>query len=107
MRTSSRSECRGLAERIVAEAGRVEGEDFKISARSLTRWWRCYNRLGEDGQIRAVEGLIDGGPATEERNNDRATRSPESVGHFYDLYHTQNRLSVELPRRSSGIPPPS
>ena len=98
---------RRLAERIVAEAGRVEEPGFSISVRSLTRWWRCYNRLGDDGQIRAVEGLIDRRPAAEERNNDRATRSPEAVAYFYDLYHTQNRLSVELPRRSSCIPPPS
>ena len=87
---------RRLAERVVAEARRVEGPGFSSSVRSLTRWWRCYNRVGEDGQIRAIEGLIDRRPSAEERSNDRATRSPEAVGYFYDLYHTQNRLSVKI-----------
>ena len=85
-----------LTQRIVAEAGRVEGPGFRISVRSLTRWWRCYNRLGDDGQICAVGGLVDQYLSTDVSKNNAATRTSEAVVYFYDLYHTQNRLSVKI-----------
>ena len=48
-----------LAERIIADAKRVEGDDFPISFRALQLWQRAYNAEGTDGQIRGVEALID------------------------------------------------
>lgn len=86
---------RVLAERVVAQARSNEDASFKISVRSLDRWWRVYNRIGEDGQIRGIEALIDRYDAPLVASVD-SKRSPAAVTYFYDLYHTQNRLSVKL-----------
>ncbi len=76
------------AERIVAEAKRTEAASFRISVRSLARWWREFNRGG-------VVGLIDkyNGPAAAGVDPD-APRSQDAIDAFYELYRTENRLSV-------------
>ena len=83
---------RDLAEKIVAEARQAEGEGFKISVRSLYGWWRRYNRLGADGHILAVEGLID--QYHGDGGDSPGSRSPEAVAWFYDLYHTENKMPI-------------
>ncbi len=81
---------RDLAGRIVAEAKRAE-PGLRISVRSLYAWWKRYQRLGDDGTVIGVEGLVDrygsGGRG-------ESTRSPEAVELFFELYHTTNRLKV-------------
>ncbi|MCH7592849.1 MAG: hypothetical protein IH989_08735, partial [Planctomycetes bacterium] len=83
-RESSETEI-DAAERIVAEAKRAEDASFRISVRSLARWWREFNRAG-------VEGLVDryAAPTGIETN-----RSREAVEWFYDLYHCLNKLAVQ------------
>ncbi len=73
------------AERIVAEARRTEAASFRISVRSMARWWREFNQAG-------VAGLVDryAAPAGSESN-----RSPEAVEWFYELYHCLNKLAVQ------------
>ncbi len=58
-----RKECatgtdREAAERIVLEARRVE-PDFRVSVRSLFRWYREYTRLPDDGQIKGLAALVE------------------------------------------------
>lgn len=79
---------RDLADRIVEEARRVE-TGFKISLRSLDRWWKEYRRLGDDGQVCGVSGLVDRYGRERE-----VTRAPAAVEWLYDLYRTENKLSV-------------
>lgn len=78
------------AKRVVAEARRLE-PDLKISERSLRRWNRQYSRLGTDGAIAGVAGLVDRYGATDDT---APTRSPEAVEFFNDLYRTENKVSV-------------
>ena len=82
-----------LAARIVDAARQSEQDGFAISVRSLYGWWRRYNQVGADGQIQAVAGLIDR-YASGELGESSANRSPDAVDWFYDLYHTQNKLSI-------------
>ncbi len=69
-----------------------EPEGFRINVRSLFRWWREYNRLGDDGQIKGLAALVD----RYGRDNDgpAATRSPEAQALFYDLYRTENKVGA-------------
>lgn len=83
---------RELAERIVADARRAEGECFKISVRSLFRWWRDYNRLESDSRLRAFEGLIDQYQAPDRG----VSRSPDATEYFFSLYRTENKLAVTV-----------
>ncbi len=91
---------RTLAARVVDEARRAEGENFKISARSLQRWRRVTQSVDSDGQVRGVEALVDRYANKALSPNDGAsngaTRDPRAVEYFYGLYHCQNRLSVRL-----------
>lgn len=80
---------RAAAERICAEAGRVE-PDLKISVRSLARWHRAFRRLRSDGEVAGVEALVDRYGASEAVE----TRSPEAVEFFHDLYRTENKVSI-------------
>ena len=75
---------------VVAEARRLE-PDLKISERSLRRWNRQYNQLGTDGAIVGVAGLVDRYGATDDA---RPTCSPEAVEFFFDLYRTENKVSM-------------
>ncbi len=52
---SSHGTEREAAERIVAQAKRIEGEGFRVSFRTLQGWQRKYNRVEPDGQIGGVE----------------------------------------------------
>lgn len=76
-----------LAERIVTESKTVEGKEFRISVRSLLRWHRSHQSQGIEGLI-ARYGDGDGGGSD--------TRTPEAVTYFYELYHTQNCLSIAV-----------
>jgi hypothetical protein len=80
---------RTVAARIVEEAKRVDGPEFRISLRSLQAWETAYKTVGTDGQIRGVEGLVDlySGPARE--------RSQEAVDYFLSLYHSQAKHSAK------------
>lgn len=88
-----------LARRVADDAKRIEGADFRISERSLFNWQRAYTRIGDDGQIAGVAGLIDGYGAAETGDGDGdgdGSRSAEAVDWFYSLYRTQNKLGVPL-----------
>jgi transposase InsO family protein len=83
-----------LAERIVADAKRAEGDDFPISFRALQLWRRAYNAEGPDGQIRRVEALIDRRGAEPAGVVGKVKRSQEAIDHFYCLFRTENKLSL-------------
>jgi transposase InsO family protein len=88
---------RAIAAQIVAEAKRLEGDDFRISVRALQLWWRAYNTLGPDGQILGVRGLIDryGSPPSSKGGPGRAERSAEAADYFYGLYRAPARHSAK------------
>ncbi|MEK6675666.1 MAG: DDE-type integrase/transposase/recombinase [Planctomycetota bacterium] len=81
---------RSIAERIVREARRVEGDDLKITGRTLRNWRKQFNAIGPDGRRMGIEGLVDrrecGRSIT--ANGESATRSPEAIAFFNDLYRT-------------------
>ena len=79
------------AERIVAEARRVGAGGLKLGVRSLYGWLRRYNRLGPDGKILGVEGLVDRYGSI---NGRVGTRSPEATELFFSVFRTENKLSV-------------
>ena len=85
---------RAAAERIVAEARRVEVGGFKVGVRSLYGWWRRYNRLGAAGQIVGVEGLVDRYGRGDDGRGE--IRSPEAVAFFYDLYRAENKVAIAV-----------
>ena len=99
---------RAIAERVVADAKEVEGADFRIAERTLQKWWRDYNTLGDDGQVRGVAALVDnygGAPMLGDGDGSGDSRSPEAVAFFYSCWHTENKLGVaqchELTRRKA------
>lgn len=83
-----------LAERIIAEARAVEGDELPISFRTLQRWRKSYYATGADGEVRGVEALID------RRGDEMVTfglhegRSAEAVEYFYGLYHVQSGPTI-------------
>lgn len=100
-RAAGRTE-RSIAEDIVAEARRVEGEGFKVSVRSLEIWRAAYDAPSSPCPSvpssllpAGIEGLIDkyNGPCADGAEPD-APRSAEAIDSFYELYRTENRLSV-------------
>lgn len=82
-----------VAEQVVREARAAEGHNFKISPRSLRAWWSAYNRMGDDGQIMGLRGLIDRyrGPHPA---GETAARSPEAMEFFFSLYRTGAGLKI-------------
>ncbi|MBU0718715.1 MAG: hypothetical protein KJ749_10740, partial [Planctomycetes bacterium] len=86
-----------LAGEVVAEAKRNEDADFAISVRALQRWQRAYYAKNPSGQIRAVEGLIDGrGVSAIGTTPDSVSkRHPQAVDYFYGLYHSQAGHTVK------------
>lgn len=87
---------RDLAAHIVAEAKRVEGDDFSISVRSLQLWWRAYNELGDDGRIRGIEALVPRYSNPQSATPDQPSRSPEAVDYFYGLYYSPANHSIKV-----------
>ncbi|MDO8632533.1 MAG: DDE-type integrase/transposase/recombinase [Phycisphaerales bacterium] len=83
-----------LAERIIVEARRVEGDDYPISFRTLQAWRTAYDAKGDDGRIRGVEGLIDNRGGESGGGGAHESRSADAVEYFYSLYRCQNRLTV-------------
>ena len=83
-----------LADRIIVEARRTEGDDRPISFRALQLWRRAYYAKGPDGQIRGVEGLIDRRGSEPVSGADPTGRDPAAEEYFYSVYHCQNRLTV-------------
>jgi len=88
-----------LAERIVADAKRTEGDDFPISVRALQLWRRAYNAKGDDGSIRGVEALIDRRGAEPCGIVGEVGRSEEAKDYFYGQYRTENKLSLAASHR--------
>jgi len=78
-----------LAERIIVEARRTEGDDFPISFRTLQLWRQAYYAKGTDGQIRGVEGLIDRRGAEPVSGADPTGRDPAAAEYFYSMYHVR------------------
>ena len=56
---ASRTTKYAAATAVVAKAKSKEGEDFRISVRSLQAWWRAYTEPGRNGGMAGIEGLID------------------------------------------------
>ncbi|MFQ5462648.1 MAG: hypothetical protein ACE5E5_08485, partial [Phycisphaerae bacterium] len=84
---------RGIAERIIEQAKQTEGDGFAIGWRSLQTWKSAYSKIGPDGSILGIEGLIDRRCTVAMRSS---SRSPEAMEFFYSIYHAQNRLSIKL-----------
>lgn len=94
-----RAECarprnRGETERTIAaavarRAKQVEGDEFKISARSLSMWWSRMREVDKDGKVKGVAGLVD-----KYRRADVAARSSEAVEYFYSLFHTRSQHTI-------------
>ncbi len=89
-----------LAADVVAECKRIEGGDFRITARTLQRWHREYTAIRGDGRITGVEGLIDkrSTPSVSGGGGDDppAARDPAAVEWFYSLYRTESQLSARM-----------
>ncbi len=94
LRYGSRRTDRRIAAEIVAEAKREEGDGFKISVRTLQLWKEAYDSIGDDGQMRGLEALVDRYASTAPGADPRAALSPEAVAYFYALYRTTNRRSI-------------
>ena len=90
-----------LAAAVAAEAKSVEGDGFSISGRALKRWHRAYMALRADGQIAAVEGLIDQRSNPGAGEGSPAGRSPEAIEFFYSLYRTENKITVRTAHAST------
>lgn len=78
-----------IAKQIIMDAKQNEGPDFKISVRSLQLWRSAYNQLAHDGQIRGIEGLVDGYV-----NTAKTTRDPEAIEYFTNLYFSRGQHSI-------------
>ncbi len=101
-RRSSDVTQKALAESIVTEAREVEGASFHISYRALQHWRRAYNARHANGRIAGVSGLIDCRSIESPKETDSdtkgssGTRAPQSINFFYEMFHTEQRLSVRL-----------
>lgn len=83
-----------LAERVVDDARRAEGDDFAISERSLRLWWSAYKAVWPDGQIRGLRGLIDRRGEVPAGSASTRNRSQEAIDYFHECYRTQHKLSI-------------
>lgn len=83
-----------LAERVVDDARRAEGDDFAISERSLRLWRTKYEAIGPDGQVFGLRGLIDGRGEVPAGSVSPCNRSQEAIDYFYELYRTGSGLKV-------------
>ncbi len=89
-----------LAERIIAEARAVEGDEFPISFRTLQLWRKAYYARGADelgngkAAIRGVEALIDRRGAEIIAFGLHEGRAAEAVEYFYGLYHVQSAPTI-------------
>lgn len=77
---------RAAAAQVIQQA-KADGTDGRISVRGLQRWDHQYRRDG-------VDGLVDrfGSPGGD---SGPSPRSPQAVEMFYDLYHTEQRLTIK------------
>ncbi len=84
-----------IAEQIIADAKRTEGDDFPISLRALQLWRRAHDTIGGDGSIRGVEGLIDRRGNEPKGGGAHEARSQEAIDYFYGLYHARQPFTVK------------
>jgi len=76
-----------IADRVATEARQVEGQGFRISARSL-QLWKAAHRDG------GLDALIDRYGRT--AHETLIGRSPEAVAYFYDCYRQRSQPSVAI-----------
>ena len=82
------------AAEIVTQAKAVEGEDFCISFRSLQAWWSAYNEIGDDGQIRGVEALVDHYGCGTAAPGGESSRSAAAIEFFYKAFRVLARPGI-------------
>ncbi len=82
------AECAG---RIIDQARQAEGEEFKITLRTLQRWRELFDRAGVEGLIDRRDGAW--GP--------HDGRSQEAIEHFHSLYRSEHKLSVKTCHKST------
>jgi transposase InsO family protein len=84
-----------LAQRIITEAKRVNGDDYRISIRTLQKWQRRYETIGPDGKIAGVEALIDQRGVLASAAKPDPARSPEAIAYFESIINCENKFSVK------------
>lgn len=87
-----------IAREVAEEARDAEGTGFKISARSLYKWWADHQSVdAATGAIRGLEALVDKYGTALPLFDDAAgttNRSREAIEYFRSLHRTENKLTV-------------
>lgn len=89
-----------IAAEVVRDAKAEEGDDFRISVRSLQLWRSAYGEIGSDGKIAGLRGVVDQYATTADPNG---SRSLDAIEYFYGLYHTTNQKTVSDCHRATRI----